>query len=232
MDINLKNKKNLPLMFFVAAIVFASVLLGAWFFIRYQDKLSISPADVSVEKKKADEATMEKTASLVSAKDPAQCDLVDRIVNGVNYKTVCLNNIYYNMSADNLDYSACEKLVDMSVDDCQRRVMLLSISKGQNLDVCDKAPEKLKLSCPDEYWNFMATSKKDPSLCAKTSSNEINSNCQSGVLFSMVSRDAHIVCSSFSDSAAKADCENYLKGNENCALIKNGLLKETCIQKK
>jgi hypothetical protein len=230
-DLALKNKK-----YILAIVTVAAVLLCVKYL--YFDRMNLfsepsgPSADETEQRRRQDQKTMEETADLVKAKDPAKCDDVDKIVNGINYKTVCLNNIYYNMSADNLDFSACEKLVDMSVEDCQRRVMLLSISKEQNLAVCDKVPDILKLSCPDAYWNYMATFRKDPSLCAKTASNEMNSNCQNGVLFSMVSRDAHIECSSFSDPLAKSDCENYLKGKDSCALIKSSILRGSCVQNK
>lgn len=174
---------------------------------------------------------MKKTASLIRAKDPAQCDLVDKIVNGVNYKTVCRNNIYYNMAADNLDFSACEKLVDMSIEDCQKRVMLLSLSTEQSLAVCDRVPEKLKSSCPDAHWNFSAVTQKDPSLCARTSTPEANLSCQNNVLITLaIQKETNIACSYFSNKTVKEDCENYLKGKDSCVLIKNSLLKSTCLK--
>lgn len=226
------NQTKKILTFFLALlIVFAASFLYFKFVGKSPEKPQINPADLLAEQKKQDQATMEKTADLVKAKDTAQCDSVDKIVNGVNYKTVCLNNIYYNMSADDLDYSACEKLVDMSIDDCQRRVMLLSLSKQQSLTVCDKVPEKLKSSCPDAYWNFSAVNQKDPSLCVKTSAPETNLGCQNNVLFSLVSqKETAIACSSFSGKTVKEDCENYLKGGDNCALIKNSLLKGACLK--
>ncbi len=227
----MKNEKNLLIMFIVATVfVFAAVFVYFKFVGKSPEKPPINPADLSAEQKKQNQATMEKTASLVSAKDPAQCDLVDKMVNGINYKTVCRNNIYYNMSADNLDFSACEKLVDMSVDDCQKRVMLLSLSKEQGLSVCDKVPEKLKSSCPDAYWNFMAISQKDPALCAKTSTPETNLGCQNNVLVYLASQKESINCSFFEEKQVKSDCENYLKGKDSCALIKNSLLKRACLK--
>jgi hypothetical protein len=230
-EINHKTKRTV-IFILLMIIIFSIIFIYIEVIVKNSGKLFPGREDFLNEQKKSDKLTMNKTADLVNSKDPIQCDSVDKIINGVNYKTVCLNNIYYNMSSDNLDYGACEKLVDMSIEDCQKRVMLMSFSKEKDLAVCDKVPEKLKLSCPDAYWNFSAVDQKNPTFCARTSTPEIDLGCQNRVLFSLVMKKESFGCSSFSDSVVKNDCENYLKGNNSCELIKNSFLKDACSQKK
>ena len=223
------NKKIFIIVFAVIAAVAAIFIFYEFIFNKPVNPYPI--ANIPIDQKKQDEAIMQKTASLVAAKDPTQCDSVDKIVNGINYKIVCSNNIYYEMAADNLEYSACEKLIDMSVEDCQRRVMSLKLAKEKSITVCDDVPQSLKLSCFDAHWSFSAVDQKDPAICSKTSAPELNAGCQSNVLFSLVNQKEFVKCAFFTDSEVKSDCENYLKGKEGCVLIKNAMLKNICIRK-
>ncbi len=49
---------------------------------------------------------MDKTASLIKAGDLSACDSVDKMVNGVNYRTVCRDNILEDQAKKNFDFSA------------------------------------------------------------------------------------------------------------------------------
>jgi hypothetical protein len=233
---NIRARRNLNFLLAII-IVLAEFLMYFKFVYIKQEEAPLTPENRSTEQeirneiseqKKQDQATMEKTASLVLAKDPAQCNLVDRIIDGVNYKTVCLNNIYLSLSEEKLDYGACDKLVGMSIDDCQRRVVLLSFSKEKSSAACDKAPEKFKSSCSDMYINFSAVNEKDPALCVKSSTPKISTSCQNNVLASLASQKETLECFGFVDSQVKSDCGNYLKGKESCVLIKNGILRNIC----
>lgn len=227
-DLALKNKK------IIYAIIGVAVLLLCFKYIYNNRDVLFSKPDVPSGngidlQRKLDQETIEKTASFISAEDAAQCDQVDRIVDGINYKTVCLDNIYLSLSEKNLDYDVCAKLINGSVEDCQKRVMLLILSKEKTLGVCDKVPEKLKQFCPDAYWNFMAASERDPSLCGKTSSSQANNDCQNNLLLVLASQKESLKCSSFTDSVVLGDCKNYLEGKEKCRLIDNRQLKKLCL---
>lgn len=227
------NQTKIKLTFLLAIIIVLGMSLIYFKFVFKKpvdliQGLNVSTINLKAEQKKADEAIMEKTAALVSAKDPAQCYLVDRTVDGVNYKTVCLNNIYLKLAEEKLDYSACEKLVDTSADVCQRRVMQLIIAKEKNISACESSPEKFKSSCSNAFWNFSAVDQKKPALCVKTSSPETAISCQNNVLISLVNKKITFDCASFPDKQVKSDCENFLKGKDGCISIRNSMIRTVC----
>jgi len=233
-DTNIQNKKNLTFLLAILIVFSVSFLYFKFVFkkpvslVNLAPGLNVSAIDEKAEQKKQEQAIIGKTASLISAKDPAQCESVNKTVNGINYKTICLNNIYYHLAADNADFSVCEKIVDVSLETCQKTVISLLLTKEKKLTVCDKVPEKLRLLCADTYWGFVALDQKDPVLCAKTSSADLNLACQNNILLTLANQKESLACSSFADNQIKADCENYLKGKESCASIKNSLLQSIC----
>lgn len=177
-----------------------------------------------------DRAIVEENFSLPSVKDPAECDSVDKIVNGISYKALCLNNIYYRMIADNPDFSLCGKMVDVPLESCRMTVISFLLAKERKLSTCDNVPETLKSLCLDMYWNFMAVDQKNPAFCANILTPDLNLGCQNNVLLSLAGQKGSLICSSFSDGQIKADCENYLKGKDGCASIQNNLLKNICLR--
>lgn len=214
-----KGKFNFPKLFIIAFFLF--LLAFSAIFVLVFRELKNKP--LSPPKTPSDQKIMEEASLAIRAGDLKSCDSLDQIVDGVNYRTVCRNNIFSDLAEKNLDFKSCQELDNklMMVEDCQRNVMALMIQKEKNLSVCDNAdmPEKYKQSCPDIYWGLTAIEQNNPALCSKITVESGDFSCEQFIfqkaVFSEQGGQTNVIdCSLFKNSSVKNDCLNYKKRNK------------------
>jgi hypothetical protein len=172
--------------------------------------------------------------AIIQSGDAAKCASVNSVVGGVNYETVCRNNIAWNAAQANLDISACNGLDNklMSIADCQDSVVGKLVAKNKTLTVCDQFAGDLKNVCVSDYWSVLAAAQHDPSQCLHlgASGSQADLSCENNVLLSALSVGTSTPQCSLFNGAAKTDCTNYAKGN--CQTFAFPLLQNLCLQKR
>lgn len=233
-NIPAKSKKfTLTLVIILGLVLLAALGFGAYrYFKKHNNKFS--------QVKNQASSVPELAASIIKSGKIEDCiELKDQIANGVNYQTVCTNNIAQNLAQTNLDIKACEKLDNklMAIADCQQMVVAGIANKAGNPSACDQFTSDLKTSCISAYWSSQAIKQKDPKLCSNItpSSEQVIMNCQSFVLTSLLTPVSSTsttasgltaaTCSLFTGSV-KTDCNNYLKGD--CRSLAFPPLQQVC----
>jgi hypothetical protein len=175
----------------------------------------------------------QQTQSIIQSGDAAKCISLNVITDGVNYETVCRNNIVWNAAQASLDIKACDGLDNklMSIADCQSSVVAKLVAKDKNLTVCDQFAGTLKNLCVNDYWSILAVSENDPGQCIHlvASSSEASMNCEENVLVSSIAGITSTPKCSLFTGAAKKDCTNY--NNGNCQALVFPPLQQSCLQK-
>src|SRR3989344_5835460 len=90
----------------------------------------------------SDFEVQEKTFKAIQKSDLEECDNVrGQIVNGVDYGTVCRNNIAHRKALAEGNVAYCDLLdnVLMSKDACVKEVLAQKIAKEPSLGVCEDA---------------------------------------------------------------------------------------------
>jgi hypothetical protein len=176
------------------------------------------------------------TQSIIASGNAAQCSSVNTVVGGVNYQTVCQNNIAWNTAQANLDVNACNGLDNklMSIASCQNAVIVGLIDKEGSLSVCNQFTGSLNASCVSNYWYITASKEKNPSLCANllassASSSQAALNCEDAVLTASVSTGTSTPSCALYTGTAKTDCMNYV--NNDCTRITFPPLQQACLKK-
>jgi hypothetical protein len=176
----------------------------------------------------------EETQTIIQSGDAAKCEAVNAVSDGVNYETVCRNNIAWNTAQANLDIHACDGLDNklMSVADCQRSVVGKLIAKDTSLAVCDQFVSDIKNFCVNNYWSMLAVAQHDPSLCQhlNSSSSQASASCEENVLLASISSATSTPECSVFTGAAETDCTNYTQSN--CQALTVPQLQQFCLQKR
>lgn len=214
-------------------IILSAVFLYFKLIGKTPENLPLNTPDALAEQKRQDKETIEKIASFIKTNDIAQCDSVERVIDGTNYKTVCRNNIFSKRAVENLDFAACGNLDNVlrSISDCKKIVLGLLIEKEGVLSACEKVPPDMESFCPDVYWNFAARGKMDPRLCANISSAAGILNCQNNILSISITENKTVDCSLFTEDSVKTDCLAYKNAKGNCGSIQNPGLQHECEHK-
>lgn len=151
---------------------------------------------------------MDKTASLIKAGDINACDSVDKMVNGVNYRTVCRDNILEEQAKKNLDFSACDKTSNSSAvkDACKRNIIGLILKKEGKISACGSVPEEFIQTCKNIYWSNLALEQKNPKPCDNLLPAAAVYSCQSNLMDYLFKRGDKVDCSIFTDKKVKLEC--------------------------
>ncbi|MDP3794451.1 MAG: hypothetical protein Q8R13_00785 [bacterium] len=200
------------------AVLGAAVVVGLVLFLGRQT--SQAPAEKAIQ---------DGAAAIVEADDLSGCDSLDKNVDGVDYRTVCRNNIFLSRAERNLDFGACQSLdgVLLSIADCEDTVMALLIEREKDPAVCANAPERLKPSCPSMYIRLTAAAERNPRLCETPSfSEEDIVACQYEVLVRVLLQGEQANCESFSRVAPARECARYEA--KQCGELTVPLLAERC----
>lgn len=156
-----------------------------------------------------DQEIMESTGALIKAGDLNGCDLVDKIVSGVNYRIVCRNNILEDQAKKNMDFSACDKLTTTSaaIDICKINTIGAILKNKGDISACGTVPESLKQTCHNIYWSNLAFEQKNPKPCENLSSSSAIYLCQSNVMDLLFKTGNKVDCSLFSNKTLKTQCQ-------------------------
>jgi hypothetical protein len=211
-------KNKILLISIIAAVLVAGSALLAWW------RAATQPSD---------QAFRDDVAAIIKSGDLAACDSANRILDGVNYRTVCRNNIFWNEAQSNLDFTACEGLDDrlMSVKDCETSVMVGLLRKEKSLSVCNTVPDALKAACPSAYWSLAAVDQDNVTLCRNLPSST-EPNCERNFLISLSAAGASssiaLPCADFTEARLRSECGALQE--KNCAAIADPLLKAACFR--
>jgi hypothetical protein len=206
----------------LALIIVASAVFYFVYRAKQRESAGSTPAQIESQ-----------AAAIIKSGDVSQCSSIDRVVNGVNYETVCKNNIAWDKAQQDLDIAACNDLDGklMSVADCQNSVIDGLVAKAKDFSVCGKFSGPLKNTCENQYWSASAAAKIDPSLCKNiiSSSSAASMNCEYNIILNAPEGAVGAFQCSIFSGQVKTDCENYQKGN--CGSITFPGLIQACSRK-
>ncbi len=155
----------------------------------------------------------ERVAQIVAGGRIDDCEKIHGRIDGVDYKTVCKNNVALKTALDNLDFGACGLLDGKLVtrESCEFEVLQKKISQKHSSTICDEVPSRLKKACLDRYWFEEAVVGGGPELCKKMVSEEAIGQCQKELLFVLAAQ-----------SPEKFSCTSFQKNlQSDCSLLKN-----------
>ncbi len=209
----------------VAAALLIALLGGAYFLFFYKRELN------NEEKK-------ELVARIIQKGNIDACARAKEIVlDGVNYETVCRNNVAYQLAFKTLDPKYCKDLDNklVSIEQCEAEILLKKINTGADIAVCSGASvQGAQTYCRGIYWFREAIQKGNEALCDTIEDVGSRAPCHERVAIEgLIKNPSGTDCSRFSGSLAR-DCENFkstLKsGSQNsCTLIGNERIRSECM---
>lgn len=216
----------------IPAVLISAIMIVYVYLLIYPPAAN-PPATLQPSGAITDEDVIEEAASIIKSGDYSKCDSVSRDVDGINYRTVCRNNIFSKIALESLDFTACDKLDNVlkSISDCKKIVLNMLIKKEGALSACEKVPSDMNSFCSDVYWNFTAVNKLDPRLCAGISSAAGISKCQKNLLSISITEDKDIDCSLFTENSVKSECAAYKSGKGKCDTLTDPALLHDCEHK-
>lgn len=175
----------------------------AWYFTR--PPIFTDPVEIT--------AHQTKVAEIIAKGDFAECDNAKGVIDGIDYKKVCVNNIAETLAKKTMDSAYCEKLdgVLASVGDCKLMVAT-AVAKQNNysLSPCDNLSAEEQAACRDNILFRKALSMKDIASCDLIQQQLLRSHCSDGVLAQrLIDGDKNVSCGLFSE-LGRDDCVRYL----------------------
>lgn len=183
--------------------------------------------DIFAPERSVEQVVRDRSAQVIKDMDINACDQFDQIVDGVNYRTVCRNNIYWNRAIAEGDFATCDQLdgVLMTAIDCQNQVLQKKIASGGQLAICDTMPVALREQCVFLYWGERA--QQDVSACKNIADQRAVATCEGASLYGAASRGDEPVCSRYTSDLVSADCDAYVK--KQCNRISDPILQTACL---
>ncbi|OGF73836.1 hypothetical protein A3J56_00450 [Candidatus Giovannonibacteria bacterium RIFCSPHIGHO2_02_FULL_46_20] len=179
----------------VVCVILIGFMIGKIFF-------RPSPAEVQ-----------EQTAEVIKQGDIAKCDSFDgKIIEGVDYGTVCRNNVSINLATQNLDPSYCDKLDEtmMNINDCKRTVIQKKVQETKDVATCDLWSDQSERSaCINFYWRSKAVQSDNTTFCDNATDNDAKTLCIDDVFVErLISKSDSVQCTSF-PTTLRNDCVAY-----------------------
>ncbi len=199
---HLINKRNIIVTLSIVVVIIAALVF--WFSIKKRS----SPPNTSLL-----ETT---TANIIKSGDASKCASVNQMVDGVNYETVCKNNIAQNKAVANLDISACNDLDDklMSVAGCQSEIIAMLAAKATSVSFCDQWSGAQGDGCRINFWTDAAMKRGNASPCSNlpASSTQVAACETDFLMFTMAAAPTSTPdCTTFTTTAAKQQCQDITK---------------------
>lgn len=168
------------------------------------------------------------TQSAIIAGDTSQCGSVNEIADGVNYETVCENNIAWNTAIKNLDINTCNGLDNklMLISDCQNAVVEAVAEKSDSVSACNAFTGTLRAACVTYYWNHAAVAAVEPALCSNLGAVSAAQVCESSALASLIIAGGPMPSCSLFSGVARDDCNAYEAGQ--CGRIISSEVRLVC----
>src|SRR3989344_3655298 len=195
----------------------------------------------SPEEKRLSE--QERVAAIIQEGDPARCaEARGFVIGGVDYETVCKNNIAQQKALSSFDLTACDNVDGVLVrsDICKMEAITAALKKNHSLGICQNITDKaMKNFCTSSYWSDEAVAQKNPALC-QNAAQERRAPCEAAVLVDDAAlQGARLGCARYSGEAKKA-CSAFLSAAygegktenqrlEACALIFIPELSSMCV---
>jgi len=191
----------------------AAVLVIAAFFIT---RTSIFPQGQSEGEWRA--AQEGNVAAIVQGGNFEACGRIDYTnENGVDYRSVCVNNVALKKAQETLDISWCEKLDDRSLSraECRKSVIYKKLLEERKIEVCELFTEEEERNiCRDAYWQAEAAYAGDARLCEKVSGGaEEKTACRDEVALRRLAAGERIQCSALSVGLV-SDCETFTEARD------------------
>ena len=217
------NKRSLLL-----AVLAAILIIAGFLIYRSRGPGDISPGEIL--KKQEAVAAIIKTGNLDKCSEARGL-----VISGVNYESVCRNNIASQMAFETLSVSYCRKLDDklFSVQSCEEQVLANLAQKEGRVAVCNEArSETARVNCLSAFWSAKAVAEKNVSLCDNVP-RDFALSCRDDVWIEQLIEDpTAVLCAKFSKNLAR-DCEVMKRAvskrdAQSCILISEIHLKGRC----
>jgi len=239
----MNNKKHLILLIFGLVAIFVA---STFFYYRDQEP-KIDPSIFSDRNKALEYADRIKVikdkgvqdqilAAIIETGEIDRCTVAAGvIVGGVDYETVCRNNIALSQAIQTQDISFCSKLDDtlMSRADCRSQVLLSKAVDSNNITGCLGASSAEKLNCETSFWFYRAVEEKKINYCENWPKDQIG-NCQTRYSIRLIQTSPEeVACGILSE---KNDCEttkriiNEGSKREGCSLVNHPGWRMACYQ--
>ena len=181
----------------------------------------------------------EQVREIVKLNDFKKCDEI----KDEYYKTVCINNIAFNLAKEKQDISYCQKLDNklLYTEDCEIEILFSKALNKEDITVCfETKNEAIKKSCKDNFWRLLSLKKKDINLCENYLNDEEKIICRDLYTFKneFLFKKSDIKsfnCLKFENKDIQDDC-NFFKKNFSiikvnlCHKLKSYLFRDYCLQ--
>lgn len=164
----------------------------------------------------------QQVATIIKAGNLTSCDDVNyKSADGIDYETVCKNNIARDKALETLDPVWCKKLDNklFQIADCEREVIFGKLAKEKNIAVCAVAfTPVLKTECENVYWSGQAITENKVTLCANTKNITLENNetinaqthCEDNFwITKLITEPSKVDCAKLSAEYFQTDCETF-----------------------
>ncbi len=179
-------------------------------------------------KEESDAMVRMRTSSVVQMADLAACDAITRTIDGVNYQTVCRNNIFLKRATERLDFAVCKNMDDklILISDCESAVMNALLQKETGRLACQKVPAYLTAACIDASVTLSARKEKDIDLCRSATNAAAELACEYATFLALAEQEEKLPCDSLKSAPLKNDCRAYVE--RVCEAISDRTLAQLC----
>jgi hypothetical protein len=234
---------------YVAAVVALTILIIALACFIYSHCRTLNPKQpiqaVSKEKKTSinEEKTLDqRVADIIKT---GNLDLCQKIEDQT-FKTVCTNNIAFNLAKEKDDPSYCQKLDNnlMSVADCEREVVANKALGEGNISICEQASdESVKDQCKNSFYWKLALTKDDINICNQIQQKDQLEYCHNNYLINKKFRgntkgfdclqlegnDVQVECKKMQDLIGTINTMHKFPNPDLCSQFKTSLFNNYCL---
>lgn len=156
----------------------------------------------------------QKVSEIIARGDATKCDEVDyQSADGVDYTTVCQNNIVLNRAMGTLDPNQCSGVdgILLTRENCERRILEASVARDSSAELCARFSEPIQNECSGIYWQKTAILTGDEGECAAAPEG-----------YQTLCRDA-VRVDKFLKNQEGFNCESFEQGyhRNNCMLFES-----------
>lgn len=153
-------------------------------------------------------------AQVIQGGDIARCDRLDRVVDGVNQRTVCRNNIALNLAKEKGDVRYCKDLDDVLVkrDACEQDVLFEKAVQDKDMSVCGGLSDAIvRARCENNYAEAISLQSGDMNACKIISDEGRRQDCMNVYILrtTFTAGKESGNCSTFIGDAIQKDCALY-----------------------
>ncbi len=212
------------------AILAVGIIVGVIFFMAPRSQPTNIPASAAP-------ASEQAVASTIQGGTLQDCDqYANTIIGGINYRTVCRNNVAMRMAMTKLDYTQCQNLDDklVSISSCEQAVVREALAKNLDASYCASVgSDALKTYCQTTFVQDEVSRSGNNKLC-DTLTGDLRSICVANAFTVVLNTNPKNIDCTIAPTGEGKDClalraelaKDITK--RNCSNIQNRGLMQIC----